>query len=290
LYVATLDEPWWDVVLRGDGGVGAPPSTEVHAFGLVGNATTYLGSGRLPGTVRDRWSFSEHDGVLRVATALGRGWQPRENAVHTLVERDGRLVRVGRVDGLGPREHIQSVRWLGDLAIVVTFRQVDPLYTLDLSDPANPRVIGELKVPGFSAYLHPVGDGLILGLGEDATPRGASLGAQAAVFDLTDLADVRRVSATGFGRLDRFAAAWETRAFTYLPDRGVVLASMESWGRYGGSRLVALRVGEDGTLTPAGSWPAGRWNASDVRALPLDDGRVALVRPGDRPVRLLDLD
>jgi hypothetical protein len=290
LYVATLDEPWWDVVLRGDGDVAELPSTEVHAFGLDGTATAYLASGRLPGTVRDRWSFSEHDGVLRVATALGRGWEPRENAVVTLVERDGRLVRVGLVAGLGPREHIQSVRWLGDLAVVVTFRQVDPLYTLDLSDPAAPRVIGALKVPGFSGYLHPLGDDLLLGLGEDATRRGESLGAQAAVFDLTELADVQRISATRFGRLDRFAAAWEARAFTYLPDRGVVLASLESWGRFGGSRLVALRVGGTGSLTPVGSWPAGRWNAGDVRALPLDDGRVALVRPGDRPVRLLDLD
>jgi hypothetical protein len=291
LYVATLDQPWWDdVVLRGNGVLDKPPSTEVHAFGLDGTATTYLASGRLPGTVRDRWSFSEHDGVLRVATALGRGWQPRENAVQTLVERDGRLVRVGRVDGLGPREHIQSVRWLGDLAVVVTFRQVDPLYTLDLSDPSAPRVLGALKIPGFSGYLHPLGDDLLLGLGEHATRRGRSLGAQAAVFDLTDLADVRRASAARFGRLDRFAVAWESRAFTYLPDHRVVLASLESWGRYGGSRLVALRVGEAGSLTPAGSWPAGRWNASAVRALPLAEGRVALVRPGDRPVRVLDLD
>lgn len=182
------------------------------------------------------------------------------------------------------------MRWLGDLAIVVTFRQVDPLYTLDLSDPAAPRVVGALEVPGFSGYLHPLGDGLLLGLGEHATRRGRSLGAQAAVFDLADLAHVRRVSAARFGRLDRFAAAWETRAFTYLPDSGIALASMESWCRYGGTRLVALRVGEDGSVAPTGSWSAGRWKASAVRALPLDDSRVALVRPGDRPVRLLDLD
>lgn len=290
LYVATLDEPWWDLALRGDGELDTPPSTEVHAFGLDGTATTYLASGRLPGSVRDRWSFSEHDGVLRVATALGRGWLPRENAVQTMVERDGRLVRLGRVAGLGRREQIQSVRWLGDLAVVVTFRQVDPLYTLDLSDPGAPRVVGELKVPGFSGYLHPLGDGLLLGLGEHATPRGRSLGAQAAVFDLTDPTDVRRVSAARFGRLDRFAAAWETRAFTYLPDDGFVLASLESWGRYGGTRLVALRVGAAGSLSPVGSWPAGRWNASGVRAVPLPDDRVALVRPGDRPVRVLNLD
>jgi hypothetical protein len=290
LYVATLDEPWWDLAIRGDGELEALPSTEVHTFGLDGAATTYLASGRLPGTVRDRWSFSEHDGVLRVATALGRGWLPRENAVQTMVERAGRLVRVGKVAGLGPREQIQSVRWLGDLAVVVTFRQVDPLYTLDLSDPATPRVVGELKVPGFSGYLHPLGDGLLLGLGEHATRRGRSLGAQAAVFDLADPADVRRVAAARFGRWDRFAAAWETRAFTYLPDDGLVLASLESWGRYGGTRLVVLRVGETGSLSPVGSWPAGRWNASGVRAIPLDDDRVALVRPGDRPVRLLTLD
>ena len=100
-----------------DGGrVADAPGTEVHAFALDGPTTSYVASGRVPGTVRDRWSFSEHEGRLRVATALGRGWDPRENSVQVLAEEGERLRVVGAVTGLGLREQIQSVRWLGDLA------------------------------------------------------------------------------------------------------------------------------------------------------------------------------
>ena len=87
-----------------------------------------------------------------------------------------RLREVGRVGGLGGGEQIYAVRFIGDTGYVVTFRQVDPLYTLDLSDPAEPRVVGELKIPGYSAYLHPVGEGLLLGIGQDATATGQTLG------------------------------------------------------------------------------------------------------------------
>ena len=85
-------------------------------------------------------------------------------------------MQVGRVGGLGHGERIYAVRYIGDTGFVVTFRQVDPLYTLDLSDPAAPRVAGELKVPGYSAYLHPLGDGLLLGVGQDATEEGRAAG------------------------------------------------------------------------------------------------------------------
>ena len=289
LYVATIEQSWWDdvVPLDGDGGgrVSDPPSTEVHAFALDAAATGYVASGRVPGTVRDRWSFSEHEGRLRVATALGRGWEPRENSVQVLAEEGDRLRVVGAVDGLGPREQIQSVRWLGDLAVVVTFRQVDPLYTLDLADPERPRVLGKLKIPGFSSYLHPVGGGLLLGLGEDADRDGASTGGQAAVFDLNDPSDVRRADTVALGHWERFSAAWEPRAFTYLPEQRLALAAVDNWNR-GGARLLALHVGREGRLTRAGSWDVGRWSGGQARALPLAGDRVALVRGG---VRIIDV-
>ena len=287
LYVATIDSGWWDVVPLD--GVGsrrrAPaPSTQVHAFSLGTGTTTYVASGTVPGTVRDRWSLSEHAGRLRVATALGRSWTPRENSVQGLEEHAGRLRVVGSVGGLGPREQIQSVRWLGDLAVVVTFRQTDPLYTLDLSDPARPRVLGALKIRGFSAYLHPVGDGLLLGLGRDATRSGEDLGAQAALFDLADLDHVRRTGTAAFGRSAEIGTRWEPRAFTYLPEQRTVLVPVERWDRPS-VRLVALRVAADGGLARAASWRVGRWGAGSVRALPLGDGRVAVVHGG---VRIVD--
>jgi hypothetical protein len=289
LYVATLDSGWWDSLRLADPVAprGGTRRTQVHAFALSGTTTTYLGSGTVPGTVRDRWSFSEHRGRLRVAVALGRGWAPRENAVHVLEEGEGRLRVVGSLRGLGPGEQIQAVRWLGDLAVVVTFRQTDPLYTVDLSDPADPRLLGELKIRGFSAYLHPVGEGLLLGLGRDATEQGVDLGGQAAVFDLTRLDRVRRTAVTGFGRSVELGPRWDPRAFTYLPDRRLALVPVERYGpQLPSVRLVGLRVGATGDLTRVGSWPLGGWDAMSARALPLGDGRVAAVH---RRVRILSV-
>ncbi len=181
----------------------AERSTSVHAFALDGDRTTYVASGSVGGTVKDRWSFSEYDGHLRVAAAIGDPWRPDENAVVVLDEEDGRLVRVGRVAGLGRTEQIRSVRWFGDLAVVVTFRQTDPLYTLDLSDAATPRLVGTLKIPGFSSYLHPVGDSRVVGIGHDATTSGADLGTQASTFDLGDPAHVRRDDSLALGAAER---------------------------------------------------------------------------------------
>jgi hypothetical protein len=278
LYLATSSLGWWD------GRDKESSTTDVHAFALDGADTSYVASGEVPGQVRDRWSMSEYDGRLRVATALGRNpWNPAENAVVVLEEQGETLAEVGRVGRMGIRERIQSVRWFDEVAVVVTFRQVDPLYTLDLSDPARPRVVGELKIPGFSSYLHPVGGDLLVGLGQDATPRGRTRGAQASVFDLADLADPRRVATATFGRHTEFAAAMDPRAFTYLPERRTVLATLGDWDT--GNRVVVLRVGEDGSLTRRDSHDVPGWDAAAVRTLPLADGRVALVAGGT--VRLL---
>jgi hypothetical protein len=262
-----------------------PGATTVHAFRLRPGRTSYAGSGTVPGSVRDRWSLDEHDGHLRVATALGDPWQPRENAVVVLTEHRGALVPTGRVDGLGKGEQIKSVRWLGDRAVVVTFRQTDPLYTLDLSDPGRPEVEGQLKVPGYSAYLHPVGDDLLLGLGHHATRTGSDLGTQAATFDLRDPTDVRRVDTTGFGPGTFLGIESDPRAFTYLPEQRTFVTRVDDWDADGPrSWLQAVHVSADGTLTRTGAWPAPP--GGEVRTLPLDGGRAALV--DDDQVRVVD--
>ena len=123
-------------------------STELHAFDITSDSeTTYVGSGTVPGYVLGRWALSSHEGALRVATTRqppwkGEGAQTGETSsmVVKLAERDGALVETGRVGGLGRTEQIRAVRYFGDIAAVVTFRQTDPLYLLDLSgDPEGTR-------------------------------------------------------------------------------------------------------------------------------------------------------
>jgi hypothetical protein len=260
-------------------------STTVHAFALDAGRTSYVASGSVPGNVKDRWSFSEHDGHLRLAIAVGDEWRPRDNAVVVLTERAGRLVVTGRVDGLGKGEQIKSVRWLGDVAVVVTFRQTDPLYTLDLADPDRPRLTGELKIPGYSAYLHPVGGDLLVGVGHDATRSGADLGTQVSTFDLGDLADVRRVDTVDLGSAATPGVESDPRAFSYLPDQRTLVTTVQDW-RSAVSRFVAMRVSADGALTRTGSWQTVGYADQDVRSLPLDGGRVALVDDEVRVVRV----
>jgi hypothetical protein len=192
----------------------------------------------------------------------------------------------GRVEGLGRNEDIQSVRWFGDLAIVVTFRQTDPLYTVDLSVPDRPRVVGALKIPGFSSYLHPIGGDLLVGIGHDVdAATGSDLGAQAATFDLSRLRDVRRVDTHGFGLQTGTGVSMDPRTFTYLPEERTLVTSVQEWAT-GSSRFEALRIGRDGSITSSGSWPSRTYAGEDLRTLPLGDGRLALV--GDT-VRVVDV-
>jgi uncharacterized secreted protein with C-terminal beta-propeller domain len=272
-------------------------TTGLHAFALDGTATRYVGSGHVPGWVRDRWSLDEHNHTLRVAWTSDRSGtvtdsngetrQHTRNGITIFSERSGALVPTGQIADLGIDENIQSVRWFDDLAVLVTFRQMDPLYTIDLSDPGHPRELGQLKIPGYSGYLHPIGDDLLLGLGVDATDEGRSLGAQAAVFDIGDLADPRRVSQRRLGLYSSLPALDDPRGFTWLPDRRTGLTSVASWmgGNGDRSRLLALRVASNGALSARVLATDVGW---DSRTLPLDDGRVALV--DQHGLRLLAVD
>ena len=265
-------------------GTTSTGATTVHAFALDGPRATYAASGTVAGTVGGRWSFDEHGGRLRVVTSLGDPWRPRASRVVVLEQRGGRLLQVGRSSGVGRGEQVTAVRWFGDLAVVVTFRKTDPLHTVDLSDPTRPRVAGELRVPGYSSYLHPVGGGLLVGVGHDATAAGADRGAQVATFDVTDPAAVRRTAALRLGAATDVPVAADPRLFSYLPSARVLLTPVEHWDT-GTTDVVALHVGVDGALRRVATWGAGPAGTS-VRTLPLGGDRLALVGDG---VRLVDV-
>ena len=160
------------------------------------------------------------------------------NSVLTLREDGSDLVEDGRVDELGVDEQIKSVRWFDDLAIVVTFRQTDPLYAIDLTDPAAPRLLGELKIPGFSEYLHPLGEQRLIGIGQDASLQGVTRGAQAALFDVTDLTDPRQLDVVRYAE-DTQAGAGHRPAPVHLAARA--------------ARRADRRVARAGPAPPAGS-------------------------------------
>lgn len=268
-------------------------TTELHAFAIDDpNTTEYLGSGSVDGTLLSQWALSEHEGVLRVASTIGDPWSARSSSssVTTLELEDGALVELGRVDGLGPTETIHAVRFIGEVGYVVTFRQVDPLYTVDLSDPATPEVVGELKIPGYSAYLHPVGDGRLLGVGQDADEgTGMTEGVQVSLFDVSDPADPRRTDTVTVPRSSS-SVEWDHRAFLHWPATGltVVPVSRYLWSEDGeaarldGPRAGALALVADGdVLAPAGE------HGADELVLHHADGVDGDERPAGHAVEIV---
>ena len=249
-------------------------TSEIHELELDGTAATYVASGEVDGTIRDRWSMDEHDGVLRVA--VGPSSETGDFSSIVTMRRDGsRLEEIGRVDRIGPREEIEAVRWFGDLALVVTFRRVDPLYTVDLSDQTAPRVVGELKVPGYSAYLHPLGPHRLLGLGEGPVA-GRRWGAQTSLFDLADLATPRRLDVLDHRVGTRHVAATDPRAFTWIPGQrtGLSVITRGYGARTGWLSIIRL---DDGTISEELVEVEHGSDVDHVRLLRLPDKRVLLV-------------
>jgi hypothetical protein len=202
LYVATHEMPPPEALEDPASVPSTGLVTSIHAFDLAdAGPAAYLATGEVEGRLLNQFAMDEHEGVLRVATTVDGGWgRPTadvrsESFVTTLERREGELVELGKVGDMGRGEQIHSVRFLGEVGYVVTFRQVDPLYTIDLSDPASPTVTGELKIPGFSSYLHPTEPGKLVGIGQDADPEtGMTTGTQVSVFDVSDPADPLRTA------------------------------------------------------------------------------------------------
>ena len=162
--------------------------TAIHKIELNGLDISYAGSGEVPGYLLNQFSLDENDGYLRVATTTGQMWWGAGSTTtgNNLYILDEDLEIVGSVEDLAPGERIYSVRFVGDKAYMVTFRQVDPLYVIDLSDEENPKVLGYLKVTGFSNYLQPYDENHLIGIGHEATLEGRSQGLKISLFDVSD--------------------------------------------------------------------------------------------------------
>ncbi|MCH7232090.1 beta-propeller domain-containing protein [Glycomyces sp. L485] len=248
--------------------------TELYRFVFEGGKPRLAGEAAVPGTLLNQYSLSEHDAHLRVATTEhGDNWwgfpegdssssaepEPSSSTVTVLEIGDDSLTEVASIGDLGVDERIYAVRFIGDTGYVVTFRQTDPLYTLDLSDPANPEVTGELKITGYSAYLHPVGDGRLLGVGQEATEQGMTTGLQVSLFD---------VSAEEASVLDQYerpgansAAEWDPHGFLYWEPEGVVVLPVWDWEDYANTGAVVLEIADD-TVTER-AWISHRQRHND---------------------------
>ncbi len=264
LYVAMSGGHWW---WRGWGQNTDYNTTQLHKFTLRGEGgrTTYAASGKVQGYLLNQFSMSEHQSHLRVATTdqnwAGGGWGWRRapqlaegggNNLSVFRQQGQTLKLVGAIRGLAQGERIYAVRMMEDKGYMVTFRQTDPLYTLDLSRPESPRVVGELKINGFSSYIHPLGAKHLLTIGQDADDNGRVKGLHLQIFDVSNLKSPTRTHHHRFDN-DESGRSYsqaqnDHHAFTYDPRTRVLAIPMQRHdyrtpqNQFSG--LVLLRVGK----------------------------------------------
>ena len=248
---------WW---FWGDEESDFQEMTNLHVFDISNpGQTDYIASGRINGTIQDQFSLSEHNGNIRVCSTTGqwgRWWMndPEPMLSHVFVlglnADETEYEVIGKVGDIAPDESIWSARFIGDKAYIVTFRNIDPLWTVDLSEPTNPRIIGELKIPGVSTYIHPVGDTHLLTIGIAGDDEGLDWGVtQISFFDVSDFSNPILESELKLNpapnedngwSYSHSEATYEHKAFQYWESDGLLAIPLST------NRWVENSVIEDG--------------------------------------------
>ena len=257
LYITNPQYDWND---------GARETTDIHKFTFNDEgAAVYAASGSVPGQLLNQFSLGEHEGYLRVATHVWTSdfWgvfrdgvavetndadvsvdsaqtdtdadggdttdtnPPSDyNAVYVLGEKDGALEVEGYIENIAPEEQLYAARFLGERGFLVTFERIDPLFALDLSDPTQPKVVGELEIPGYSEYLHPWGENYLIGVGRSTTEAswGVTVDAvQLSLFDVSDLSNPVKIDQLELGGYGSWSdVSWSHKAFAALPAENLI--------------------------------------------------------------------
>jgi inhibitor of cysteine peptidase len=188
-------------------------STLVYKFALNNGNITFSSKGEVPGTILNQFSMDEYNGFFRIATTSGSPWQNGVSALkNNIYVLDSEMNIKGKIEDIAPGEKIYSVRFMGDRGYLVTFRTVDPLFVVDFKDPSSPKILGALKIPGYSNYLHPYDENHIIGFGKDAVvlpvkdgngnqvdSRAYYTGMKIAIFDVTDVNNPKEMFSTQIG-------------------------------------------------------------------------------------------
>lgn len=187
--------------------------TQIKRFSIDSTEIAENGSFIVDGYLLNQFSMDEHNGYFRVVTERNQTYSGMYNSISNVTSAslyifDSNLELVGKTENVANGENVKSVRFDGDIAYFVTFRQTDPLFTVDLSDPTSPKILSELKIPGFSEYLHPFGDNLLLGFGREVDPEsGIDNGLKLTMFDVTDKTNVTEISTFIFADENSYSMA-----------------------------------------------------------------------------------
>jgi len=247
-------EPW---------GIRSSERTSIHRIRIEGGEMNYVASGEIPGMVLNQFAMDEYDGYFRVATTT-HGEEPLNN-VYVL---NMALNVTGSLPDLAKGETIYSARFAGDRCYVVTFRNIDPLFVIDLSNPTNPRLLGELKITGYSSYLHPYDENHIIGIGKETVAEQEDFawyqGVKISLFDVSDVSNPREISKYEIGdRGTDSPVLWDHKAFLFDKERNLLV-------------MPVLEAKINATQYPEGvpSWAYGQpvWQGAYVFDISVDNG------------------
>ncbi|MBU0952930.1 MAG: beta-propeller domain-containing protein [Nanoarchaeota archaeon] len=216
--------------------------TNVYVFSIAGGIS-YDGLLTVPGRVLNQFSMDEYNNVFRIATT--RQSNMRNVDVREPQQTNGIYIfdattrtQLGALDGLAPTEQIYSVRFLGDRAYMVTFKTIDPLFVFDVADPANPKLLGQLKIPGYSGYLHPYDETHLIGVGKEAIDKGNFAlfqGVKLALFDVGDVANPKELSSIEIGeRGTSTPVLYDHKAFLFDKEKNLLALPIELYENAGG--------------------------------------------------------
>ncbi|MCK5309298.1 MAG: beta-propeller domain-containing protein, partial [Thermoplasmata archaeon] len=206
------DDEWGSPVISEE-------KTVIHRIGIQGQGLKYRARGEVPGWVLNRFSMDEHNGHFRIASTKGWTWGAGEDMSKNIVTvLDMALNETGVLGDIAPGEQIYSARFMGDRCYLVTFRQIDPFFVIDLHDAENPEILGELKIPGYSSYLHPYDENHVIGLGKDGSSVKISL------FNVTDVTNPTELDNYQIeGDYSQSAALYDPHAFTFDYQKGLLV-------------------------------------------------------------------
>lgn len=299
LYVALRSNSgmWWRDWSR---------TTDIYSFDLDKGKVDPKSRGSVPGYIINQFAMDEYDGHFRIATtSWGSEDVTRGNTtLNNLYILDGDLKQVGSVENLAPGERIYSTRMMGDKVYIVTYRQVDPFYVIDASNPENPSVLGYLKIPGYSSYLHPYDDKTIIGIGMETRMEGSRVvndGVKVSVFDVSDFSNPVEKDKVILGRGGSSSdVGYDHRAFLFNREKNIMAFPARVF--YGsGSRMskdaYVFSFKNDGTLNLRGAISHASLSEGEKVYYDYNDGISRIMYIGDdlytmsnNWIRLNDLD
>jgi inhibitor of cysteine peptidase len=287
--------------------------TIIHRFAIGGGKINYQAMGEVPGHLLNQFSLDEYRGNLRVATTV-EGWTQRGsvqyNNVYVL---DADMKTVGELENIAPDERIYATRFVGDRLYMVTFKRIDPLFVIDLSDPKHPGILGKLKIPGYSDYLHPYDADHLIGVGKETTDNGwggvSVGGVKIALFDVSDVNDPRQIDTVEIGEAGTDSEALrDHKAFLFSREKDLLVIPISEirrvenptsqYGAYGtttwqGAYVFSVNPTDGftvrGTVTHREKDPSYYWGSSDAvrRSLYMGD---TLYTISQRSIIITDLD